>query len=277
MRRLILFSLMLFFVLILSASPLWSDNLAETKNEIKPAPDAVVSFPLRSFFVREAREKKKPEDKHWYFLFGGGVDFKSGNTNSVIFNVAGSIRYDNNLTECIFSAGENYGENGEEQTENKGNVLLNLDRYIGSPFKVFVFTGVDYNRMTSLAARSNSGAGLKYVFTRNKYLISDFSAAPLFEYKKLDKVSGEKIWRISLRARAKLVPLKDFEIEYVYFYIPKIGNLDDYRFTHDLRGNIKLGTNLVFTSGFMYSFDNGVPATKKKSDQYTFTKVSINL
>ena len=119
-----------------------------------------------SFFSVIPAKEKGPDEKKWFFTIGGWYTKNIGNTDNMNTNMEAAITYDNNISEFLISYMGFYGEAGGKINERKGSGIMKFDHFIVPRIEIFFFTLSEYNTPARLRHRSNSGAGLKFVFVK---------------------------------------------------------------------------------------------------------------
>jgi len=150
------------------------------------------TFHLCDIFEYEHPVKKGEDEKKWSSVIAGSYIRKTGNTDTRRTNYSASIQYDDNITSFKAVFAGFYGETLDIPDENRGSITANYDRYLLWKMELFSYSTSEYNKITGLIHRNESGAGLKYVFIRNRYLLIDLSAAPILQYEKYEDVGPER-------------------------------------------------------------------------------------
>lgn len=264
------------FVLIalITAIPLYSADHYEAES----------GFKLRHIFAYEHPVKKGADEKKWDFSLFGGYTEKSGNTETERLNYSAAYKYDDNITSFRLSYNGFYGKTGDVKDENKGMGSFNFSYYMLWRFEFFAYSTAEYNEIIELTLRNNSGAGLKFIFIRNRYLLADLSSAPIFQYEKFEERDPEKDKRWSIRGRIELFPFdEDYMIRYFFYYIPAMDNSENYRTIHDLTASKKIMGNIHFRAGYRKEYNTytkKILAEKpllKKSDETLYMQVGITM
>ncbi len=246
--------------------------------------DKVKEFKFTDIFVFNAPVKKVDEEKKWYLNFSGGYTEKKGNTNSTNTSYGCFIKYDDNLTELKLNYSGSYGKYNKKVSENKGTGTVNFDHFLFWRFEFFSYSMSDFNRITLLKHRNGTGAGAKFSFIRNNYLLLDLSGAPIFQYEKYEEQSAKKEWRWSVRGRAGIFPFSDdFSIRYVAFYIPAVKNKDNFRVIQDLYIYKKISGALGIKAGYLREYNTydekyfAMNPLRKKTDSTTYIQATLTL
>lgn len=222
--------------------------------EENPAPEKVFHF--TDIFTYEHPVKKGDDEKKWGLTLSVSGSRKKGNTDSLDTGYSAQVKYDDNITNFRAGFTGAYGESAGKMDENRGTATLNLDHYLFWHVEFFSYTMSDYNRMTELRHRNDSGAGLKFVFIRNSYLLVDLSGAPVLQYEKHDELDKVVDWRWSVRGRIEFFPFDDdFVVRYYTYYIVKMENRDVYRTIHDVYLYKKIIGILGVRAGFRREYD----------------------
>jgi len=261
-------------LLFLLSTSLYAETTPEVKDE----------FSFIDLFVYKQPVKKGDDKKKFSLNIAGGYTETTGNTESTATTYSGSIKYDNDITEFKISGFGSYGKVDEVVTENKGSGTINFDHYIFWRIEIFLYTMSDYNKITMLEHRNGSGCGIKFSFLRNEYLRFDISGAPIYQYEKYEEEDPEKTWRWSLRGRFEIFPFSDdFYIKYAVFYIPEIGEHENYRTTHEVTLYKKLVGALGIKAGYRREYNTYDKEAfienpdLKKTDSTTYIQASLTL
>jgi hypothetical protein len=258
-----------------------------------PATETQVSPSLaRVIFSLDPLKKKGPDEKKWSFSLGGGLQTNFGNTDNIIVNGAARFDYDNGITDFSASYETFYGEDRSQVNEHRGMGVVNLDHFVHPRVEIFAFSSGEYNEMSRLVFRNNTGAGAKLVFFRNRYWIPDLSLAPIYQYQKFSALAEKHEARASLRFRVRITPLDWLLYQYTLFYVPAFDDGENYRLSMDLFGQVQVksftlpgaraaqgpaSSGLYFIAGYKRNFNNRVPAGTFKLDQNIYARVAIKL
>lgn len=242
------------------------------------------SFSFFDIFAYEHPVKKGDDEKKWKLNLGAGYREKQGNTETMNLNYSASLNFDNNITTFKVSILGFYGEYNGEMNENRWNAQGNFDHYLVSRLEFFSFTMSDYNEIIGLEHRSDSGAGLKLIFIRNRFLLVDVSGAPVYQYEKFRERDRDDELRWSVRWRGTIFPFRDdFTLRYYGYYIPMHEDVDNYRLIHDVYLHVKIADPLGIRAGYRREFNTYTPellASKpdlKKTDETTYIQVTLTL
>ncbi len=263
-----------------------SEDAARQITEVKTGRKAACAF-----FSLDELKKKAADDKKIFFSLAAGLQSNMGNTDSFSVNGSTSFRYDNGYTSLILSYETFYGENDSIVIEHRGLGIVNLDHFVHPRVEIFAFSSAEYNEMSGLSFRNNSGAGAKIVFFRNRYLLTDLSGAPIYQYEKYSSRAESHEARASLRFRLKITPLDWLLLQFTAFYIPTFYNGEDYRFNIDSFAQIRITSffipgiretetgcgksGLYFIGGYRRDFNNDAPRGTEKTDHLVYLKVSL--
>ena len=240
-------------------------------------------FKISDIFIYNHPERKTADEKKWGFNISGSYIQKKGNTDNMRTNFSTSAQYDDNITSFKIAGTGAYGKTSGIKDENRGSLSLNFDHYLIYHLELFTYTMSDYNEITELEHRNNSGAGLKFVFIRNRYLLMDISAAPVLQYEKYEQLDRIVDWRWSLRGRAEIFPWSDnFTLKYHVYYIQKINDMDNYRAIHDVSIYKKLIGVIGVRAGYRREYDTYTAKylaenpLVKKTDSTFYCQASIS-
>jgi hypothetical protein len=228
--------------------------------------------------------KKSDNEKKWFLNLTGGYTEKNGNTDSTNTTYSGSVQYDNYHTELKLNYSGSYGKFNGLVNENRGTTTGNFDYFIFWRIKFFSYSMSDFNKITLLEHRNGTGAGLKFYFIRNNYLLIDLSGAPILQYEKYEEKTAEKDWRWSIRWRAELFPFQDdFSVKYSIYYIPAISTNDNYRTIQDFYFFKKIAGPLGLRAGYRREFNTYDKKAfeenpfLKKTDSTTYIQATLSL
>lgn len=214
------------------------------------------SFRITDIFKYNHPVLKAENEKKWNFNLSGSYTQKKGNTETMRTSYAGTIQYDDNITSFKFTGQGSYGKTSGIKDEDRGSASLNYDRYLLWHFELFTYTISDYNDITGLVHRNNSGAGLKYVFIHNSYLLLDLSGAPVLQYENYEQVDTLVDWRWSVRGRLEVFPGDEsFTFKCHSYYVQKMDDMKNYRTIQDLSVYKKLVGIVGVRAGYKREFD----------------------
>ncbi len=242
------------------------------------------TFQFSDLFAYENPVTKGDNEKKWTFNATGGNTGKSGNTDTVTTTFGGALKFDNNITEFRIGYTGSYGKLKGVVNDNKGTGVVNFDHYLFWRLEFFSYTMSDYNRITHLAHRNGSGAGGKFFFIRNRYMKADISGAPIFQYEDFEDQQPDKQWRWSVRGRVQVFPIADrLSIKYYVFYIPVIGDREEYRTIQEFTVELGVTDKLLVKTGYYREFNtyNERAYQKnpllKKTDSTVYMQAGVNL
>lgn len=265
--------------LILSLVLLFTDfAYADTANSgVKP-------FRFTDIFHYEKPAKKSEDQKKWFLNISGGYIKKDGNTDSVNTSYSSFIKYDDDHLVLKLNGSGSYGKYAGAVNDNRGTATFNFDYFLFWRIEFFSYTMSDYNKITLLKHRNGSGAGLKFYFIRNNYLLADLSGAPIYQYEKYEYKEAEEHSKWSIRGRLELFPFdNDFSIRYFAFYIPAINDRKNYRTIQDLSFYKKLASALGIRAGYRReynTYDRQAFETNpllKRTDSTAYFQLSLSL
>jgi len=266
---------LIIFIFIALSIPLYSLE--------EPAPEGK-KFSLFDIFSYEHPVEKGENEKKWSFNAGGGYLKLQGNIESMDCTYSTALKFNNNITTLKLSWLGFYGETNDKRDENRWYAQGNFDHYLVSRLEFFSFTMSDYNEILGLHHRNDSGAGLKLIFIRNKYLLVDLSGAPVYQYEKFKDREKEDEWRWSVRWRGEIAPFRDdISLRYYGYYIPVFGETDNYRLIQDVYLYFKLSGYLGLRAGYRRDFNTYTPElleampALKKTDETTYIQLTISI
>jgi len=249
-----------------------------------PAESADKNFKFCDIFAYEHPEKKGDDEKKWNLNLAGSYIRIKGNTDSLDTTYSASFAFDNNITSFRAAFNGAYGKTSGIKDENNGTFTAGFDWYMFWRIEFFSYTMSDYDEITLLEHRNDSGAGLKFVFVHNKYLLVDISGAPVMQYEKYEDMDKVTDWRWSVRGRIEIFPDNtDFRIHYYTFYVQKMDNTGNYRTIHDIYMYMKIIGVLGIKAGYRREYDTYTkeylelyPLTKKTDEKY-YLQASVSL
>jgi len=268
MRRAIL------LISLMAAIPLYADNQG----------DAGPGFKLKQIFSYEHPVKKGEDEKKWNFSLFGGYTEKKGNTETERLSYSAAYKYDDNIASFRVSYNGFYGKTKGIKDENKGTGTFNFSYYMLWRFEFFAYSTVEYNEIIELAHRNNAGAGLKFIFIRNRYLLADLSGAPIIQYEKFEERDAVKDKRWSIRGRIELYPFEEnYMVRYFFYYIPAMNENDNYRTIHDFTASKRIMGNTHFRAGYRKEFNTYTKRILeekpllKKTDKTLYMQIGITM
>jgi len=259
---------------LLAVIPIYAEDPGKTESDFK----------LRHLFTYKHPVKKGDTEKKWNFSLFGGYTEKKGNTETERISYSAAYKYDDNITSFRASYNGFYGKTKNVKDENKGIGSFNFSYYMLWRFEFFAYSTVEYNEIIELIQRNNSGAGIKFIFIRNKYLLADLSGAPIFHYEKFEERDAEKDKRWSIRGRMELYPFdEDYMIRYLFNYIPAMDDSSNYRTIHDFAASKKIMGNIHFRAGYRREYNTYTkeilekkPLLKKR-DETLYMQIGITI
>ena len=262
-------------LVLLFSAPLYSGEPELNENS---------GFSITDIFSYEHPLKKGEDEKKWHLNLGTGYMKNQGNIETMDFNYSAALIFDNNLTVFKLNWLGFYGETGKTMDENRWNAQGNFDYYVIDHIELFSFTMSDYNEILGLTHRNTTGAGLKLIFIRNRFLLADLSGAPVYQYEKFKALDEKKEWRWSIRWRGEIAPFdNNITLRYYGYYIPVFGDSENYRLIQDIFINLKLTDVLGINAGYRRDYNTYTPETLealpllKKKDELTYLQVSITI
>ncbi len=225
---------------------------------------------------------KSKEQKKLFFELGAGYSLKIGNTNSNDIDASSMIKYNDGLFELLGHAEIHYGDFSGKVSENNFSSFLNLDYYIIPRLEFFIFSKFEYDSISGIVFRNNSGTGLKFVIFKNWFWLMDLSAAPTFQYELRSNNTEIIDPRLSFRYKTSLQPLKTVQFNFILFYIPNMIDFLNYRYDVDtfikftlLESLTGIGTGLYLNIGYKRKFNSMPISGKQKADNNFYTTLSV--
>jgi len=240
---------LIIFLLPIICSTLFAEELAVgTDKGTKDVKNDHTS--VNEIFSVKPLKKKSNNEKKWHFTLGGWFQNQLGNTDKKRAIGSVSFQYNNGITQLKTSYEIFYGESDGHEDENNGQGIIKLDHFIFSRIELFMFSQAEHDNMSSIRFRSNTGAGVKFLFFKNRFWEFSTSGAALYQYENFfrykfkyedlernpfdiyeDYKAGAPAYdiRASFRGRVKIKPVKRLLFMFTYYYIPKMRNFRDYR------------------------------------------------
>ncbi len=238
---------------------------------------------LSTVLSLEKLKEKTPEEKRWFFTLGAWYEKKLGNTDMMRVNGSALVEFNNGVSEFIISWLQFYSEKNGDRFEENGTGIIKFDHYLISMLEIFLFSQLDYNIITGLRLRSTSGAGLKFVFFRNRYWTTDVSAAPVFEYERYTPDPTYRRFRASFRYRLKIRIMERLSLNGTVFYVPLLDNFRKYRFNIDAEAVLNVTAHadreggVMLKGGYRRQYSTFVLPKKKKLDEFYYAQVQLKL
>lgn len=227
-------------------------------------------------------ESEKPKKKDsWVAVVDLAFSGASGNDRTVLLTSGFSIRHlHTEHYEMEFSGSVRYGKSeGREVARNlKSGIKLDLmPRERWSPF----FTiNAERDPFRKLELRSNSGAGVKYTFWREKRGNASISVAGLHSYEQLtpdaaDLIDGQHSARWSWRFKGVRRFNGKVNVENTTFYQPVWDRLDEYLLTTDTSVRVPMSRRISLTLRHTYDRDSVAPVGVHKDDHLVRAGLTI--
>jgi len=262
--------ILIFFIFFLSIKIyLYSSN---SEKKISPKSTSTIN----DIFSFHSPEKKTHDEKIWTGSISGWYEKKSGNTDTLLSNLQIVFEIDDNVSHFIASYLWFHGDSSGKENENKGEGTIKFDHYIIPRVELFIFSISEYNKMSLLKHRNNTGSGPKFVIISNKILIVDLSGAFLYQYEKYKTQSHTNDYRWSLRFRTKLSIKNNFKFNCTYFYIPKFNYYKSYRLHLLTNISLRITDNLFIKVGYINKYNRDALPETKKNDKIIYSQLSLN-
>lgn len=234
------------------------------------------TFRVSDIFRYDHPVVKAENEKKWSFNLSGSYTRKEGNTENMRTTYSSAIQYDDNITQFRVAGQGAYGKTSGVKDESRGSASANYDRYLLWHLELFTYTASDYNEITKLVHRNNSGGGLKFVFIHNRYLLVDLSGAPVLQYEKYEHLDRLVDWRWSVRGRLEVFPADEsFTIKCHAYYIQKMNDMNNFRTIQDLSAYKKVIGVVGVRIGYRREYDTHTkeylvqnPLVKKTDSTY---------
>lgn len=269
----------------------------EEKKLLQPKIEPKKEFQWTDIFETVALKKKKETEKFWSFLLGFRLRFHETMTENqnnyqtwiktLVYGGQATVGFDDNFFSFIFDNTVSYGKTKQTDSaglekkivsENKGKSSLNIDFYLLDWLKIFGFTTHEYNHVLQLTYRQNSGAGLKFVFFRNPYLVFDTSFAPIYQYEYYQPQNKPEIRettiRISNRVRLNF-KLKGIVLENQLYYIAFYKEWEKYRI--EIENIVKLPVYqwVSFSLRHTYVYNTDTPIHIRRKTQTLLGQINL--
>lgn len=206
----------------------------------------------------------------WSGLISSEGLYQSGNTSKFFVQGKGEIKRDRDNLETMLNASIGYGESKGKKDDNSLSSAFTADFFYKNTFSPFVLQYVEYSFAKGIDIRSQTGAGIKYLFIKAPENKSSVSLAFIYDYTNLVSKPGNynsSILRLSFRLKTKQ---KIFQSKVIFgftgFYQPSITDFS--------ASNIRIETNLeipvvygIFARvNYLYSFEDVVSTGRKRLD-----------
>lgn len=263
-------TILFLFLLVLKSTNLNSKNI---NNNLS----LESTYPKKCIFSYIPPQERGPMEKYLFYTLSGWYNKIGGNTNTLNSNLETELEINNNITSLVISYSTFYGRANDERNENRGIGIIKFDHYILPRIELFIFSQSEYNKMTFLEHRNNSGAGGKFIFFYNPILKLDLSNALVYQYENYEIETHTTEYRWSLRFRIRISPIEHIECSYVYFYIPKIDNYGHYRTELETYMSYIIDKYLSFKIGYINQYNKNALQGIKKTDKNFYTQISLQL
>ena len=234
------------------------------------------------FFSYHPPTKKPKGQKRWFFIFSPKLNSFLGNNEILSFGGNAGLEYNDSILEVQAEYSAMYSRAQGELVAHIGNVVLRYDNYVFSRWEFFTFSRFTYDVMANLKVRNNTGAGMKFVAFRNRYLLTDISGAPVLQFEKYEQLDRTFDIRFSLRYRTNMFLTKGISLNSAVFYIPAFYNFSDYRIELDASGKIELFTlptlqSLHLIVSYTLRFNSFAPSGTYKGDHTTTIAIELRI
>lgn len=207
-------------------------------------------------------------------IYSGSLVFngllQTGNTNKFIISGRGELKRATRKLEAIISFAASYGENKGVKDDNSYLGTFTADLFFRDMISPFILQYAEYNFSKGISFRSQSGAGLKYLFIKPVKNHTSVSAAFIYEYLNLLKVpagANDKEYRISLRLKSRQELIKEkMIISVTAMYQPAIDVLNNYNLFIDATIEFPLNKIFRLNANYNYGFSNTVSIGRKRAD-----------
>lgn len=195
---------------------------------------------------------------------------QSGNTNKFLLQGKGDLKRVNKILETILLAAGSYGESKGNKDDNSYYGSFTADLYYQNMFSPFILQYAEYNFSKGIDFRSQSGAGIKYLFIPEKKHKSSVSAALIYDYLNLAKKPGNsesKEVRFSFRFKSKQHLFDDrLILTLMVMYQPVIDYFSKSNLFIESNLEVPLTKILRVIADYYYMFDNVVSVGRKRAD-----------
>lgn len=196
--------------------------------------------------------------------------YQSGNTNKFIVQGRAELKRVSEMLETILSGAASYGESRGRKDDNSYYASLTADLYYHKMISPFALQYLEYNFAKGIDLRSQSGAGLKYLFIPDEKHKSSVSLAVIYDYLKLVSKPGNsesKEIRLSFRFKSKQKLFdKRLFVNLIFMYQPVIENFSMANFYIESNLEVPLTKILRMIADYNYGFDNVVSVGRKRAD-----------
>lgn len=196
--------------------------------------------------------------------------YQSGNTNNFYLQGRGDIKRTNKILETILFLSAGYGESKQKKNDNTYYGSLTADVYYKKMFSPFFLQYIEYNFAKGIDIRSQTGAGLKYLFISNPEHKSSISLAVVYDYLKLTDKPGNtssKEARFSFRVKSiQILFEKHLIFSFTGLYQPVINYFSKTNYYVESGLEIPLTRIFRLNAIYTYTFDNVVSVGRKRAD-----------
>lgn len=228
---------------------------------------SIIIFGL--FFVDKIHSQDDSAKIYSASLVFNGL-LQTGNTNKFIVAGRSELKRATEKLETIISFAASYGENRGSKDDNSYLGTFTADLFYQDMFSPFILQYAEYNFAKGISFRSQSGAGLKYLFIKPRAHHSSISAAFIYEHLNLFKVppgSSDNEYRISfrLKTRQELIEEK-MTASVTVMYQPAADKLTNYNLFIDSSLEFPLNKIFRLNANYVYGFSNTVSIGRKRAD-----------
>ncbi|MDQ3019475.1 MAG: DUF481 domain-containing protein [Bacteroidota bacterium] len=196
--------------------------------------------------------------------------YQSGNTNKFLIQGKGEIKRVNDKLETILFVHGSYGESKNKKDDNSYSGSLTADLNYQKEFSPFALQNLEYNFSKGIDLRSQSGAGLKYLFLPEANHKSSVSIAIIYDYLNLADKPGNsksKEIRFSFRVKSKQELIdKRLIFYFMIIYQPVINNFSKANCYVESNLETPVTKILLLNANYNYGFDNVVSVGRKRAD-----------
>lgn len=163
---------------------------------------------------------------------------------------------------------------------NSGFIHIRHNLKLSERMKTFEFYQLQFNDVLLLKERTVFGAGLRYALIQQDSLSLDFELGLMREIESLNEASLrpgenalEKSYRITSVNSFKWDISKQFKVNNVIYYQPKIDDFKDYRLLNEMNLIVSVVEHVQLMTIFTLRYDSKPPGELKNLD----TELSIGL
>lgn len=206
--------------------------------------------------------------------------YQSGNTSKLYVNAMSELKRADRFVESILGAYFGYGESKGKKDANDLSATFTTDLFYKNKWSPFILQYTEYNFGSGIDIRSQSGAGIKYVFIEDPDHRSSVSVAGIYDYTNLADKPGNfnnSTTRLSLRLRTRQIAFDDkLQFSFTAYYQPSLNNFKNVIIRFETNLKIPLSKHFSINSTYRFVEDDVVSVGRKRVDTKVTFGVGIN-